>query len=88
MSSEPPARVPESYRLGTRALRQAPQTMGIDLPLKALVWQDEEGETWLAHNELRWLAIRHGAEAEAGGIPAAMAETLAAIAKEATETRR
>jgi uncharacterized protein (DUF302 family) len=29
---------------------EAAQTIGIDLPLKALVWQDEEGETSLAYN--------------------------------------
>jgi uncharacterized protein (DUF302 family) len=73
-------------RAGT-PLMQARQTMGIDLPLKALVWQDEEGKTWLAYNEPRWLAIRHGAEAEADRILVAMAETLAAVAKEATERR-
>jgi uncharacterized protein (DUF302 family) len=74
-------------RAGT-PLMQARQTMGIDLPLKALIWQDEEGKTWLAYNEPRWLATRHGAEAEAERVLAAMAETLAAVAKEATETQR
>ena len=33
-------------RAGT-PLMQAAQTMGIDLPLKALVWRDAEGRTWL-----------------------------------------
>src|SRR6202162_4342292 len=30
-------------------LMQVAQTMGIDLPLKALVWQDDNGKTWLAY---------------------------------------
>jgi uncharacterized protein (DUF302 family) len=73
-------------RAGT-PLMQARQTIGIDLPLKALVWQDNEGKTWLAYNEPMWLAIRHGAEAGADRLLGAMTEALAAIAKEATETR-
>src|ERR1700754_414653 len=34
-------------RGGTPLMQQA-QTAGIDLPLKALVWQDEQGTTWLS----------------------------------------
>src|SRR6266508_3523282 len=32
-------------------LMQASQTIGIDLPLKALVWQDASGKVWLSYNE-------------------------------------
>ena len=46
-------------RAGT-PLMQAVQTVGIDLPLKALVWQDEGGTTRLAYNDPQWLAQRHG----------------------------
>ena len=62
-------------------LMQAAQTMGIDLPLKLLVWQDEQGTTWIGHNDPEWLATRHGL----GGTPVlgAMAKALAAIAAEA-----
>src|SRR5262245_53751821 len=35
---------------GGTPLMQAVQTMGIDLPLKALVWEDEDGQTWLSYN--------------------------------------
>ena len=41
-------------------LMQAEQTIGIDLPLKALVWQDANGKVWLSYNEPNWLAQRHG----------------------------
>src|SRR5262249_2973126 len=41
-------------------LMQWSQTMGIDLPLKVLVWQDEGGVTWLSYNDPAWLAHRHG----------------------------
>lgn len=44
-------------------LMQAVQTVGIDLPLKALVWQDESGTTWLAYNDPQWFAQRHGVDA-------------------------
>lgn len=37
------------------------QTVGIDLPLKALVWQDESGQVWIGYNDPGYLAQRHGA---------------------------
>jgi uncharacterized protein (DUF302 family) len=37
------------------------QTVGIDLPLKALVWQDARGQVWLGYNDPEYLAQRHGA---------------------------
>ena len=69
-------------RAGT-PLMQASQTIGIDLPLKVLVWQDDAGKTWLAYNDSTWLARRHGADLGAE-IVAAMTDALAAVAKEAT----
>jgi uncharacterized protein (DUF302 family) len=71
-------------RAGT-PLMQAVQTVGIDLPLKALVWQDEAGETWLAYNDPKWLAQRHDALVGTERSLGAMADALAAVAKEATE---
>src|ERR1700722_4712008 len=35
-------------------LMQATQTAGIDLPLKALIWQDEEGAAHLSYNDPAW----------------------------------
>jgi uncharacterized protein DUF302 len=34
-------------------LMQTAQTLGIDLPLRGLAWQDEIGTTWLGYNDLR-----------------------------------
>ena len=45
---------------GGTPLMQANQTIGIDLPLKALIWEDAAGKTWLSYNEPAWLAERHG----------------------------
>ncbi|PYK77315.1 MAG: hypothetical protein DME37_12820 [Verrucomicrobia bacterium] len=45
---------------GGTPLMQSVQTVGIDLPLKVLVWQDAESKTWLSYNEPSWIAQRHG----------------------------
>ena len=37
------------------------QSAGIDLPLKALAWQDAAGQTWLGYNDPQFLAARHAA---------------------------
>jgi uncharacterized protein (DUF302 family) len=39
---------------GGTPLMQSVQTIGIDLPLKALVWQDASGKTWLSYNDPSW----------------------------------
>jgi len=70
---------------GGTPLMQAVQTMGIDLPLKALVWQDEDGKTWLAYNDPNWLAKRHEALVGTDRTLGAMTDALAVVAKEATE---
>jgi len=44
---------------GGTPLMELAQTIGIDLPLKALVWQDATGATWLSYNDPSWLAERH-----------------------------
>jgi len=69
---------------GGTPLMQQSQTIGIDLPLRALIWQDEGGKTWLAYNDPEWLAKRHGAETGTGTVIATMTATLRAVAKEAT----
>lgn len=45
---------------GGTPLMQSNQTAGIDLPLKALVYQDAAGKVWLAYNDPDWIAQRHG----------------------------
>ena len=35
------------------------QTVGIDLPVKALAWEDADGTVWLTYNDTQWLADRH-----------------------------
>jgi uncharacterized protein (DUF302 family) len=38
------------------------QTAGIDLPMKALAWEDENGQVWLTYNDPQYIADRHGIE--------------------------
>jgi uncharacterized protein (DUF302 family) len=40
-------------------LMQGRQTMGLDLPLRALVWEDEEGKVWLTYRRVADLARQH-----------------------------
>jgi uncharacterized protein (DUF302 family) len=35
------------------------QSVGIDLPLKALVWEDATSQVWLGYNDPAFLAQRH-----------------------------
>jgi uncharacterized protein (DUF302 family) len=62
-------------------LMQAGQTIGIDLPLKALVWQDAAGKTQVSYNEPGWLAKRHDLGHETDGTVANMTGMLAKLAK-------
>ena len=45
---------------GGTPFMECAQSVGIDLPLKALVWQDESGQVWLGYNDPAYLAARHG----------------------------
>jgi uncharacterized protein (DUF302 family) len=65
-------------------LMQAVQTIGIDLPLKALVWQDASGHTWLSYNDPVWLAQRHRLAAGTQAALGIMTAALDAVAKAAT----
>jgi uncharacterized protein (DUF302 family) len=68
---------------GGTPLMQAAQTIGIDLPLKALAWQDASGQTWLGYNDPSWLTSRHGIEALGAGPATAMRTMLSAVTRDA-----
>ncbi|PDT70269.1 DUF302 domain-containing protein [Bradyrhizobium sp. C9] len=69
---------------GGTPLMQAAQTVGIDLPLKALVWQDEAGACWFSYNDPAWLTERHGVAEATQRVTANMSALLGAIAKAVT----
>ena len=62
-------------------LMHSTQTIGIDLPLKLLVWQDAAGDTWLSYNDPQWIAKRHGLGQQHEVTVSAMSAALGALAK-------
>jgi uncharacterized protein (DUF302 family) len=68
---------------GGTPLMQAVQTVAIDLPLKALVWEDASGKTWLSYNEPGWIAQRHSIT-NAEPVVSKMAAGLSAISRAVT----
>jgi len=68
---------------GGTPLMQAYQTMGIDLPLKALAFEDAEGKVWLSYNEPAWLVARHGPPGGLAEVSARLAAVLGAVSKTA-----
>jgi len=58
-------------KAGTPLMQSAP-TAGLDLPLKALVWEDADGKTSIAYNDPQYVVRRHG-------LDAALAANLAAV---------
>ena len=65
-------------------LMQSTQMSGIELPLKALVWQDASGTAWLSYNDPAFIARRHGLDGADNTTLNAMAAALEAIASKVT----
>jgi len=59
-------------KAGTPLMVESPVS-GLDLPLKALVWEDAEGKSWIAYNDPQYIVRRHG-------LSPALAANLAATA--------
>jgi uncharacterized protein (DUF302 family) len=51
---------------------QSVPAAGLDLPLKALIWEDAEGQTQIAYNDPQYIVRRHG-------LDPALAANLAAV---------
>ena len=68
---------------GGTPLMECAQTAGIDLPLKALAWQDASGQVWLGYNDPQFLAARHGAK-DCGPVAAGLRNALDGLAGVAT----
>lgn len=65
-------------------LMKCNQTVGIDLPQKALIWKDDTDQVWLTYNDPQYLSKRHGLSACAG-IIAKVEKALGNFAKAATK---
>jgi uncharacterized protein (DUF302 family) len=50
-------------KAGTALLVASPRA-GLDLPLRALVWEDADGRVWISSNAPDYLAARHGLAAD------------------------
>ena len=66
---------------GGTPLMQDRQTAGIDLPLKALAWEDADGKVWLTYNDANWIAERHGLVRSSAEAVKAIAAGMEAITK-------
>jgi uncharacterized protein (DUF302 family) len=73
-------------KVGTPSVIKTPQ-VAIDLPPKALVWEDDQGKVWLSYNSADYLFNtlykRHGADAPAATAP--IAKILDEISDQATK---
>jgi uncharacterized protein (DUF302 family) len=69
-------------RAGT-PLMQANQTIGIDLPLKVLAWEDASGSVWVTYTDPAWLAARHGLGEGTADTVSGLARALARFAEAA-----
>ena len=67
-------------KAGTPLLVSAP-TIGIDLPLRVLVWEDAGGAVWVAYNDPDTIAQRHG-------LPPDLARNIAAVRTLAAEAAK
>jgi uncharacterized protein (DUF302 family) len=62
---------------GGTPFMECAQSVGIDLPLKALAWEDKDGQTWIGYNDPKYLAARH--KTECAGVVENMSKALAAF---------
>lgn len=67
---------------GGTPFMECAQSVGIDLPLKALAWEDASSQVWLSYNDPEWMAKRHNVSS--CPVVAKMRKALAGIAAAAT----
>ena len=71
---------------GGTPLMQDQQLAGIDLPLKALIWEDADRRVWLSYNDPTWIAQRHSLGSRSSSAVTAMADLLRQIVHGVTGT--
>jgi uncharacterized protein (DUF302 family) len=70
---------------GGTPLMQCSQSAGIDLPLKALAWEDAAGKVWLGYNDPAHLSARHALGADCAAALQAMTTALGGLAQAAAQ---
>lgn len=73
---------------GGTPFMECAQSAGIDLPLKALVWEDASGQVWLGYNDPAYLAERHDISGCATAVTSTISKLLAGISSAAVEKQR
>jgi uncharacterized protein (DUF302 family) len=68
-------------KAGTPLLVAAP-TVGLDLPIRALIWQDIDGKVWIAYNDPQYVVRRHDLAPALAGNLAAVGPLLEWAARE------
>ncbi|MBY0561986.1 DUF302 domain-containing protein [Hyphomicrobium sp.] len=69
--------------VGTLLMQQS-QEIGLELPLRVVVWEDDEGVTWVAHLDLDWLVSQYGIASAVEPTLDKMSAMLKAVLEEAT----
>ena len=64
---------------GGTPFMECAQTVGIDLPLKALVWEDAAAQVWIGYNDAAFIARRH--EVPGCAVAANLSKAVTAIAQ-------
>jgi uncharacterized protein (DUF302 family) len=64
-------------RAGTPLMVASP-LIALDLPLKALVWQDDGGHVWISYNQPTFLAQRYGISPDLAAVVAGVEGTVEA----------
>jgi uncharacterized protein (DUF302 family) len=64
---------------GGTPLMQDKQIAGLDLPLRALAWEDEHGAVWLSYHPAAWIASGHGLSARSAAAIEAIDRGLSAM---------
>jgi uncharacterized protein (DUF302 family) len=70
---------------GGTPLMQCAQSAGIDLPIKALAWQDATGQVWLGYNDLAYLAKRHELGSNCAAVVDGVAKALQGLVQAAVQ---
>jgi len=65
---------------GGTPLMLCAQSVGIDLPLKVLAWEDASGQVWLGYNDPRHLAARHKKGGDCGAVTQNLRKALDGLA--------
>jgi uncharacterized protein (DUF302 family) len=66
---------------GGTSLMQVAPTAGLDLPFKALIWEDADGKVWLSYNEPVYIVARHRLKSEAAAVLLPLLRLITAAAQ-------